>query len=772
MSDYVSQSDLEEALRGLEAPREPIGERFHRPAFKKAIDRLKSRIHFFGDNILSFEAERVTKVLGSLKQKASRLWPLSQAKIDDMSPELEKVFTTPRARHVALLQHLAELHGFSAYGLDGPANSPFFKGFDKAKRLPVTGLWPFAKGLSNKEKAAIEQLDNLVVDWPVEEPAPWEEPDLIRSGFDKYFPMLRDILKEIEKPTTLVGTNFTFYTVSGNKCRLIVDERRGNKTAPIVERISLVAHRSLIELLLRAVAGPSPFGPYHQSKRDISRDLETFRKFLMKGVPVERLRTRGKAPGAFAPVLSKVGLSNAYYQFGSSPTRIALYDPHRGTWRYFELCALSFGSIWSLFGFVGVSELLTMLILDVLEVPCKAYIDDFLIICCSSLAPLYHRAILELFEVLGIEVTHKANGNFAGRLNVGSECLGLDYTTLWESSLPIEHASSNSLQIGLLVQPTGGTLADIRRHIGKTQDGCKGSIVPVKWLEAMTGSLAFVYSAFRQKRGFSFVYGIYDIIKKAKSHRVAPKSMLKTLADLLEGVLGIAVPYLESGQHYSSSFDSVEKVFAFSDASLRKAKGGTPGKLVGLGGIIYYRGKRHCFGTTFRLKDSPFPGSVTHLLSNILGAELVALLLVVRALRLIDPSFSGYSLWRVDNAAACFGVVKGALKAPGLTPLATLIQAQLGACGHWAIAYLNTIRNRADAFSRLAEIEAKLLSLDQGLTNRLIQDATTWAGEAQSELFACPAGPARKGDAAGPSAGTPGLGGADLAATVLQGRGE
>ena len=95
---------------------------------------------------------------------------------------------------------------------------------------------------------------------------------------------------------------------------------------------------------LELAIDPSRPPPFLQMKADAMKDLQTQR--LLGGRDQRGLRgqlpltrpARCSTKSGFVPVLSEIGLRDAYYQFFADQPEVntvALWDPEQGAWRFF-----------------------------------------------------------------------------------------------------------------------------------------------------------------------------------------------------------------------------------------------------------------------------------------------------------------------------------------------------------------------------------------------------------------------------------------------------
>ena len=86
---------------------------------------------------------------------------------------------------------------------------------------------------------------------------------------------------------------------------------------------------------------------------------------------------RSSIETGFVPVLSKIDLGDAFYQFFVAqprPNTVAPWPPERGAWRFFHAPFLTFENRRSVYFFQAVSELL-YIALCVFEIPAYGYGD-------------------------------------------------------------------------------------------------------------------------------------------------------------------------------------------------------------------------------------------------------------------------------------------------------------------------------------------------------------------------------------------------------------
>ena len=105
-----------------------------------------------------------------------------------------------------------------------------------------------------------------------------------------------------------------------------------------------------------------------------------------------------------------VDLESAYRQLvrrkADSPfTVIAVYSPVSNGVEWFCLTALPFGATGSVYGFNRASLALRALCIRLLGLAATSFVDDFIEISWEGLEPHRQGAMLELFELLGWEVS-------------------------------------------------------------------------------------------------------------------------------------------------------------------------------------------------------------------------------------------------------------------------------------------------------------------------------------------------------------------------------
>ena len=187
---------------------------------------------------------------------------------------------------------------------------------------------------------------------------------------------------------------------------------------------------------LQLAVHPSRPPPFLQMKADVVRDLQTQRVLDGRGLrglldqhPLTR-PARCSTKSGLVPVLSKIGLRDAYYQFFVDQPQLntaAPWDPERGALRFFQAPFLTFGNRWSVYSFQAFSELIS-LALCVFEVSASGCVDGFVILSPPELAPLYNAFSLNFLKLLGVAITTTAGGNFVGALGAPAGILGLHYT--------------------------------------------------------------------------------------------------------------------------------------------------------------------------------------------------------------------------------------------------------------------------------------------------------------------------------------------------------
>ena len=73
--------------------------------------------------------------------------------------------------------------------------------------------------------------------------------------------------------------------------------------------------------------------------------------------------------------------------------------------------------------------MLSTFLMTFLKVPCRPYIDDFLVFSPSSMSAKHAQYTKKLLGVLGFDISSKADGCIEGSIGQNTEALGLNYKT-------------------------------------------------------------------------------------------------------------------------------------------------------------------------------------------------------------------------------------------------------------------------------------------------------------------------------------------------------
>ena len=133
-------------------------------------------------DLLAFETDRLLTATSMLQLVAAREMARTLAFLPTMRPDHRRASCSPVQRNLDTLQWLAEHPRFSALNLADPDKSPLLRGFPISGPIPLTGLWPKARKLSQNESAIL--LSDPAPVWPVNPPHPWEDPQVIRQGWE------------------------------------------------------------------------------------------------------------------------------------------------------------------------------------------------------------------------------------------------------------------------------------------------------------------------------------------------------------------------------------------------------------------------------------------------------------------------------------------------------------------------------------------------------------------------------------------------------------
>eukprot|EP00392_Amoebophrya_sp_AT5.2_P001209 g1211.t1 len=550
------------------------------------------------------------------------------------------------------------------------------RGFPVEGPVPLYGAWENAKKLTAAEKkrlhetqqelqhrlAAVGQLMKLR-----QVPYEFEDKQILEGCWNSVSkllsgpwadPVSEEEIKGKEEwifPYFGIGQKWSDELNCWAKIRPIANEKRRNLLcSPISEHMSLPGTDVVVDMILYA-HNPTIGDSMTQTKKDITESITRNRKKKGGGKMVwtDVTTLPSPLPGytdhSFTPVFGKLDLFQACLQMGvARPERnlFQIFSPDEQKYVYGKSFALSFGNIHSVFGFVAsVSELVSRVINELMEIPVAVYIDDITFMATPRLQELYMSSIREMLAIAGIAVApEKCEGKIAKEFRAS-----FDFDSLYEE---LEQVS------GLFIHAT-------------------------YWRNV--------------KRGVPLARFIYDLLafKGNFCDRICSQGCLRSLKLLLAGM--IEEVQLQKRMVLRRSVAIRKRLHVMTDASASESD-----NRVAFGGLLF-REDGSSVGFSLHTTQAELPPNLRR--ASILVYELIA----IRVAQLVfaEDYAAASVVQHCDNAAAVYGLAKGSLKCSLATSIVMDIgNTNMDREDLTFYAYINTHANPSDACTRTDMLNA------------------------------------------------------------------
>eukprot|EP00392_Amoebophrya_sp_AT5.2_P012582 g12689.t1 len=613
--------------------------------------------------------------------------------------------------------HLSPEMREEVYGKAGHVN----RGFPVEGPVPLYGAWPNARKLTTHERtrlmktkqelehrlSAVGQLLKLR-----SEPYLFEDQQILDGCWSAVSKLLDGPWADRLDPSEIEGKDewiFPYFGIGQKwieeegrwaKIRPIANEKARNRLcSPITERMTLPGTDAIVDFVMYA-ASPTIADSMTQTKTDISESIARNRKKKggekMTWMNIDTLPQPlpGYQGHAFTPVFGKLDLFQAYLQLGvSNPDRniFQLFSPEKREYVYGKSYALSFGNIHSVFGFVAsISELISKVINDLMEIPAAVYIDDIIFCATPRLQQLYMDAIREMLAIAGIAVAPEKCE--VAPLGEPLEILGI-----------IFHVYEDRVEVYLSRKKISTIVGRIRRVIDLTGPLLSKKIDRGKYdfdnlyeeLEKVNG--LFIHATYWRnvKRGVPLARFVYNLLgnKNGFEEKTTSEGCVRSLRLMLTNME--EETQLQKPMIIRQSVAIRKRIHVMTDASAK-------GVDVAFGGLVF-REDGSSIGYSLHTTQAELPPNLRR--ASILVYELIAIKIAQIVFK--EEHKDASIVQHCDNAGAVYGLAKGALTCSLATSIVTDIgntnidREDLTYC-----AYINTHANPSDACTRTDMMEA------------------------------------------------------------------
>ena len=408
-------------------------------------------------------------------------------------------------------------------------------------------------------KGSLQDWLDLEIRYPDGAPTAWDRKTLQKLADEINEKLLSlNLITEVDPSTLICNPARCFPKVELKfdgtvKCRILVDERKSNEYRENQYKATLngAKHHAAILEMFAAPLGHEEVGwvPADQSRKDLWLQCHTeMHRFEQEGVTVEskqilqeirktmRLVNRPKAvhrryqrwtqsdlpclrtsrgflqsgtlggcPGNPTGTAEFVDMgtkdwSGAYYQVGVARpdlNPITWWDPQLGRWRYALASILNMGSKFSVPSWCRVANFVEAAAARYGRMVAPIYIDDAALFGLNKTIDSGILFYETLSEVLGLELSAKADANQESKKNDRARLLGLDYVFNRE-------AGTITVEIPDTLK---GKVADTGKRI---LNGIRDENVDRKDIERLVGGLTFVACASGTRAGMELIRPLHE----------------------------------------------------------------------------------------------------------------------------------------------------------------------------------------------------------------------------------------------------------------------
>lgn len=468
------------------------------------------------------------------------------------------------------------------------------------------------------------------------------------------------------------------------KLRRIMDFRPLNEGVGMMEKLRLVGHLSLVMMIQLLVATADQVFPAVWGGKDVSHDA--YGHYRMPESEYDRSLWRKviETGKAFAPFLAKLDFRRYYFQFAVRTPKLnvaAVWDPFMKKYRFFEMPACQFGSLFSIFYACRVSELLSRIATVLLCVVTVIYIDDSIIMSREDIAE--DAALLGLlFSILGFDPSSNKE-----------ECMIVERggTKTYHEALTILGLAYRRVSdVVFTISPTIEKALKVRRLCDEAIEALKDGRGSIKMLEPIVGLLIFMvyFSGSKELLGKVLRLSKWTVPKifynaiREKRQRARLQVDLEDLAIEAQRIR----PLVLSPERLDG-----ERKKIWTDASLEKS-------VSGLGGLLAQNETQirdaRAFSIFIDEKDWVIGGRK----GSIQTFEALAVLIALRMWK--DDLKSHRFILHIDNIAVLFGIARCSHRDPVVAVLTELIVKEASNLPIMYSLYIKSKDNPSDALTR------------------------------------------------------------------------
>ena len=392
---------------------------------------IKTAIGFQKTHTIAEKVKQITEATEFLKKLAEESVQKNDERILCMKPDIHMINSKV---NIELLEKLIEFTGFSdsklvEYLEHGIPNSGVIDESGNLDRLVIENNDTELQMLNKKKQKEVKQiLSGKSFSLRKKPPSFMSETNLHRIWNEWAHEMENsDKHTEIEEKQITIEPVYGFGVEQGSfrtelingkktnvldKLRPCFDWRPLKESVLQVEKLRLLGKRETEEILTALMSKYRTRTPQIQIKNDLKQDVirekqwrdEQKRTFteLEEDDNIELL--------SFTPHLTGTAFEKYYNQFAvkdKTCNTLALWDPHKNKYRYFESRVLTFGSLWSINFAIRFSECLQFLMVKLTKAVLTIYIDDTTLFSQQELVALELYFILFILSLIGVKVAHK-----------------------------------------------------------------------------------------------------------------------------------------------------------------------------------------------------------------------------------------------------------------------------------------------------------------------------------------------------------------------------